>query len=81
MSDCHNSDDDWHDDEFENNLNEFSQTVFDVIIENAKEPTVFMNNHPLVYVDNSERTQRRKKSATKISTVGIPKLDTFFSTL
>ena len=72
LSDCHNSDDDWHDDEFENNLNQISQTVFDIMIENAKEPIAFTNNRPLVYIGNSERTQRRKKSAAKIATAGIP---------
>src|SRR6185312_15823059 len=30
------SDDDWHDVELENNLDQISQTVFDVMIENAK---------------------------------------------
>ena len=38
---CYNSDDDWHDVELENNLDQISQTVFDVIIENAKKPTAF----------------------------------------
>src|SRR5205809_5751447 len=60
LSDCHDSDDDWHNDEFEN-LKQISQTAFDVIIENAKVPTSFTNKRPLVYVGNSERTQRRKK--------------------
>ncbi|CAI2199512.1 4030_t:CDS:1, partial [Funneliformis geosporum] len=32
------------------------------------------------YVGNSERTQRRKKSAAKIATADISKLDTFFFT-
>ena len=62
------------------NLNQISQTVFDVMIENAKKPTAFRNSRPLVYVGNSERTQRRKKSAAKIATAGVSKLD-FFSTL
>ena len=53
LSDCHNSDNDWHDGELENNLNQISQTAFDVIIENAKEPAAFTNNRPLVYVWNS----------------------------
>lgn len=39
LSDCYNSDDDWHDVELENNLDQISQTVFDVMIENAKKPT------------------------------------------
>jgi hypothetical protein len=81
LSDCHYSDDDWHDDEFENNLNLMSQTAFDVMIENAKESTAFVNKRPLVYVGNSERTQRRKKSAAKIVTTGVPELNTFFPTL
>ena len=81
LSDCYNSDDDWYDCELEDNLNQISQTVFDVMIKNAKETTAFINNRPLVYVGNSERTQRRKKSAAKITTTGIPKLDTFFPTL
>jgi hypothetical protein len=81
LSDCHNSDDDWHDGELENNLNQISQTAFDVIIENAKESAAFTNNRPLVYVGNSERTQRRKKSVAKIATAGVPKLVTFFPTL
>jgi len=80
LSDCYNFDDDWHDVELENNLNQISQTVFDVMIENAKKPTAFRNSRPLVYVGNSERTQRRKKSAAKIATAGVSKLD-FFSTL
>ena len=81
LSDCYNSDDDWHDVELENNLDQISQTVFDVMIENAKKPTAFRNSRPLVYVGNSERTQRRKKSAAKIATAGVSKLDNFFSTL
>jgi len=79
LSDCYNSDDDWHDVELENNLDQISQTVFDVMIENAKKPTAFRNSRPLVYVGNSERTQRRKKSAAKIATAGVSKLDNFFS--
>ncbi|CAI2185509.1 8604_t:CDS:2, partial [Funneliformis geosporum] len=34
----------------------------------------------IVYVGNSERIQRHKKSAAKIATAGISKLDTFFFT-
>ena len=75
LSDCQNS----HDVELENNLDQISQTVFDVMIENAKKPTAFRNSRPLVYVGNSERTQRRKKSAAKIATAGVSKLDNFFS--
>ena len=75
LSDCYNS----HDVELENNLDQISQTVFDVMIENAKKPTAFRNSRPLVYVGNSERTQRRKKSAAKIATAGVSKLDNFFS--
>ncbi len=78
LSDCHDSDDDWYNDEFEN-LKQISQTAFDVMIENAKVPTSFTNKCPLVYIRNSERTQRRKKLAAKIATAGISKLDTFFS--
>ena len=65
LSDCYNSDDNWHDVELENNLDQISQTVFDVMIENAKKPTAFRNSHPLVYVGNSEKTQRRKKPIRK----------------
>ena len=79
LSDCYNSDDNWHDVELENNLDQISQTVFDVMIENAKKPTAFRNSRPLVYVGNSERTQRRKKFAAKIATAGVSKLDNFFS--
>ena len=81
LSDCHYSDDDWHDDEFENNLNLMSQTAFDVMIENAKEPIAFVNKRPLVYIGNSERTQRHKKSAAKIATTDVSELNTFFSIL
>ncbi|GES82983.1 hypothetical protein RCL_jg27849.t1 [Rhizophagus clarus] len=80
LSDYHDFDDDWHDDELENNLNQISQTVFDVMIENAKNPSAFTNKRPLVYIGNSERTQRYKNSTNKTAAVGIPKLDTFFST-
>ena len=62
LSDCYNSDDDWYDCELEDNLNQISQTVFDVMIKNAKEITAFINNCPLVNVENSERTQKCKKS-------------------
>jgi len=68
-----------------------SQTAFDVIIENAKKPTAFINKRSLVYVGNSERTHgksflvkfgmRRKKSVAKIATTGVPELNTFFFTL
>ena len=81
MSDYHDSDDNWHDDELENNLNQISPTIYDVIIENAKDPLAFTNNRPLVYIGNSERTKRRKNSANKIAAAGNFKLDTFFSTL
>ncbi|CAG8618557.1 15629_t:CDS:2, partial [Funneliformis caledonium] len=64
---CHDSDDDWHNDKFEN-LKQISQTAFDVIIKNAKVPTSFTNKRPLVYIGNSERTQRRKKLAAKTAT-------------
>ncbi len=80
LSDYHDSDDDWHDDELENNLNQISQTVFDVMIENAKKPLAFTNKCPLVYIGSSERTKRRKNSANKTAAVGISKLDTFFPT-
>ena len=46
------------------------------MIENAKKPTAFRNSRPLVYVGNSERAQ---KSAAKIATAGVSKLDDFFS--
>ena len=78
LSDCHDSDDDWHNDEFEN-LKQISQIAFDVMIENAKVPTSFTNKRPLVYIGNSERTQRRKKLAAKTATAGISNLNTFFS--
>ena len=81
LSDYHDSDDNWYDNELENNLNKISQTVFDVMIENAKNPSAFTNKRPLVYIGNSERTQRRKNSANKTAAVGISKLDTFFPTL
>src|SRR5947208_7622756 len=52
------------------------------MIENAKDPSAFTNNRPLlVYIGNSERTQRHKNSANKTAAIGISKLDTFFSTL
>ncbi|CAG8725400.1 10475_t:CDS:2, partial [Funneliformis caledonium] len=46
LSDCHDLDDDWHNDEFEN-LKQISQTAFDIMIENAKVPTSFINKRPL----------------------------------
>ncbi|CAG8755192.1 16277_t:CDS:2, partial [Funneliformis caledonium] len=67
LSDCHDSDDDWYNDEFEN-LKQISQTVFNVIIKNAKLPISFTNKRLLVYIRNSERTQRRKKLAAKTAT-------------
>ena len=36
LSDCYNSDDNWHDVELENNLDQISQTVFNVMIENQQ---------------------------------------------
>jgi len=78
LSDCHDLDDDWHNDEFKN-LKQISQTAFDVMIENAKVSTSFTNKRLLVYIRNSERTQRCKKLAAKTATAGISKLNTFFS--
>lgn len=80
LSDYHDSDDDWYDDELENDLNQILQTTFDVMIENAKDSSAFTNNRPLVYIGNSERTQRRKNSANKTAATGTSKLDTFFPT-
>ena len=51
------------------------------MIENAKEPTVFINKRLLIYIRNSERTQKRNKLAAKIVTTGILELKTFFFTL
>src|ERR1044072_1083817 len=81
LSDYHDSDDNWHNDKLENDLDLISQTVFDVMIENAKDPSAFTNNRPSVYIGNSERTQRHKNSANKIAAVGTFKLDSFFPTL
>ncbi|CAG8635525.1 6223_t:CDS:2 [Funneliformis caledonium] len=78
LSDCHDSDDDWHNDEFKN-LKQISQTAFDVMIENTKVLISFTNKCLLFYIGNSKRTQRRKKLAAKTVTAGIFKLDTFFS--
>jgi len=59
-------------------LDLISQIVFDVMIENAKDLSAFTNNHPSVYIENSERTQRHKNSANKIAAVETSKLNTFF---
>ena len=49
------------------------------MIKNAKVSTSFTNKRPLVYIGNSERTQRCKKLAAKTATAGISNLNTFFS--
>ena len=51
------------------------------MIENAKNLSAFTNNHPSVYIGNSERIQRYKNSANKIVAVRISKLNIFFLTL
>ncbi|CAG8737101.1 224_t:CDS:1, partial [Funneliformis caledonium] len=56
LSDYHNSDDNWYDNELEDSLNQILQTIFNVMIENAKNLSAFTNNHLLVYIKNSERT-------------------------
>ncbi len=56
LSDYHDFDDNWHDDKLENDLDLISQTVFDVMIENAKDLLAFINNCPSIYIRNSERT-------------------------
>jgi hypothetical protein len=52
----------WYDCKLENNLNKISQTVFNVIIENAKKLTAFTNNYPLVYIENSKKHRNDVKN-------------------
>lgn len=51
MSDYYDSNDNWYDDELENDLNQIPQTAFNVMIENAKNPSAFTNNRPLVILE------------------------------
>src|SRR5438128_10616420 len=77
LSDCYNSDDDWHDVELENNLDQISQTVFDVMIENAKKPTAFRNSRPLVYVGTQKGHRNVKNLLRKLQQLVFPNLMIF----
>ena len=62
----------------EETVDKISLSVFDIMCQNAKNPTIFNSTRPLIYHGNSDRTQRRKKAAAKIASEGSTNITKYF---
>jgi len=60
-------------------VDKITLSVFDIMYQNAKNPTVFNSTRPLTYHENSDRTQRRKKAAVKIASEGSTNMSKYLS--
>ena len=65
LSDNFEEDGIWNDDSLKETINKISLSAFDIMCQNAKNPTIFNSTHPLTYHKNFDRTQRQKKQLQK----------------
>ena len=52
----------------EETIAKITQSVFEIMCQNAENPDVFINKRPLMYHGNSDETKRWKKAAAKAVT-------------
>src|SRR5215213_8834253 len=78
LSDDFEEDGIWNDDDLEETIDKITQSVFDIMYQNSKDPAVFNNSRPLTYHGNSDRTKRRKKAAAKVASKGSANISKYF---
>ena len=78
LSDNYKEDGIWNDDDLEETVTKITQSVFEIICQNAENPDVFINKRLLIYHGNFNRTKRRKKAAAKAASKGSASITTYF---
>ncbi|CAG8535876.1 13136_t:CDS:2 [Funneliformis caledonium] len=78
LSDNFEKDGIWNNDSLKETVDKISLSVFDIMYQNAKNPTIFNSTYLLTYHGNSDRTQRRKKATAKIASEESTNITKYF---